>query len=116
MTVGVDVDELHAETAAGASRVRAPQHRAVSLAPSGGPAIFPRTFMDPSSCAGPMTTVFPFPATETGIRERNRVTDLVAARTAAGRSPKAPTAIKARPVSGADVQWPVQHRDIRLTE
>jgi hypothetical protein len=50
-TVGVDVDEdeVQAETAAGANRIRAPQQRAVSLAPSGLPAIVPRTFMDPPS-------------------------------------------------------------------
>jgi hypothetical protein len=48
-TVGVDVDEpeVQAETATGASRIRAPQQRAVSLAPSGLPAIAPRPFMDP---------------------------------------------------------------------
>jgi hypothetical protein len=45
--VVVDEDEVHAETATGASRIRAPQQRAVSLAPSGLPAIAPRTFMDP---------------------------------------------------------------------
>ena len=68
-TVGgvVDVDEVHAERATGASRARAPQHRAVSVALSGVPPIDPRTFMDPSSCAGQMTIVFPFPAAETGI-------------------------------------------------
>jgi hypothetical protein len=48
-TVGVDVDEpeVQAETATGASRIRAAQPRAVSLAPSGLPASVPRTFMDP---------------------------------------------------------------------
>jgi hypothetical protein len=65
-----DVDEVHAETASGTSRVRAPQQRTVSLALNGVPAIVPRTFMDPSSCAGQMTIVFPFPAAETGIPER----------------------------------------------
>ena len=71
-TVGVDVDvpEVHAETATGTRRVRAPQQRAVSLALSGVPTSVPRTFMDPSSCAGQMTVVFPFPAAETGIPER----------------------------------------------
>jgi hypothetical protein len=71
MIVGgvVDVDEVHAETATGTSRVRAPQQRTVSLALNGVPPIVPRTFMDPSSCAGQMTIVFPFPAVETGIRE-----------------------------------------------
>jgi hypothetical protein len=71
VTVGVvgDEDEVHAETATGASRVRAPQQRTVSLALNGVPPIVPRTFMDPSSCAGQMTIVFPFPAVETGIRE-----------------------------------------------
>jgi hypothetical protein len=71
-TVGgvVDVEEVQAERATGASRARAPQQRAVSVAPSGAPAIVPRTFMNPSSCAGQMTIVFPFPAAETGIPER----------------------------------------------
>src|SRR6266699_1844250 len=46
---GVDV---HAETATGASRVRAPQHVAVSLARSGVPAIVLRTFMDPPHAPG----------------------------------------------------------------
>jgi hypothetical protein len=118
MIVGgvVDVDEVHAETATGTSRVRAPQQRAVSLALSGVPAIVPRTFMDPSSCAGQMTIVFPFPAAETGIPERKT-------RNRSGRRPRrhrqvpiAPTAIKACAVSGADAQWPVHHRNIRLTE
>jgi hypothetical protein len=86
--VDVDVEEVHAETATGASRVRAPQQRTVSLALSGVPAIVPRTFMDPSSCAGQMTTVFPLPAAETGIPERKCLTDLAAARAATGRSRK----------------------------
>jgi hypothetical protein len=118
MIVGVvvDVDEVHAETATGTSRVRAPQQRTLSLALSGVPAIDPRTFMDPSSCAGQMTIVFPFPAAETGIPERKT-------RNRSGRRPRRhrqvpmiPTAIKACAVSGADAQWPVHHRNIRLTE
>jgi hypothetical protein len=117
-TVGgaVDVPEVHAETATGASRVRAPQQRAVSLALSGVPEIVPRTFMDPSSCAGQMTTVFPLPAAETGISER-KMRDRSGRRPRRHRQvPKTPAAIKARPVSGADAQWPVHHRNIRLTE
>ena len=53
-TVGVvvDEDEVHAETATGASSVRAPQHSAVSLAPNGVPAVVPRTFMDPPPAPG----------------------------------------------------------------
>jgi hypothetical protein len=53
-TVGVveDVVEVHAETATRASRVRAPQHMAVSLARSGVPAIVLRTFMDPPHAPG----------------------------------------------------------------
>ena len=53
-TVGVDVDEdeLQAETATGASRIRAPQQRTVSLAPIGLPAIVPRTFMAPPPAPG----------------------------------------------------------------
>jgi hypothetical protein len=49
MIVGVvgEEDEVQAETATGASRIRAPQHSAVSLAPNGVPAVVPRTFMDP---------------------------------------------------------------------
>jgi hypothetical protein len=118
VTVGVvgDEDEVHAETATGTIRVRAPQQRTVSLALTGVPPIVPRTFMDPSSCAGQMTIVFPFPAVETGIPERKT-------RGRSGRRPrrhrqvpKAPTAIMAGPVSGADVRWPVHHRNIRLTE
>ena len=68
-TVGgvVEVEEVQAERATGASRARAPQQRAVRVALSGVLAIVPRTFMDPSSCAGQMTIVFPFPAAETGI-------------------------------------------------
>ena len=65
-TVGVEEDPLQAETATGARRVRAPQHRAVSLARSAVPAIVVRTFMEPSSCARQMTTVFPGP----GVRNR----------------------------------------------
>jgi hypothetical protein len=111
-----DEEEVHAETATGTRRVRAPQQRAVSLAPSGAPEIVPRTFMDPSSCAGQMTTVFPFPAAETGIPER-KTRDRSGRRPRRHRQvPKTPAAIKAGPVSGADVQWPVHHRNIRLTE
>jgi hypothetical protein len=52
-TVGVeDEDEVHAETATGASRVRAPQHMAVSLALSGVPVIVLRTFIDPPHAPG----------------------------------------------------------------
>lgn len=52
-TVGVvvDEDEVHAETATGASSVRAPQHSAVSLAPN-GVLVAPRTFMDPPLAPG----------------------------------------------------------------
>ena len=54
MIVGVveEEDEVHAETATGASNVRAPQHSAVSLAPNGVPAIAPRTFMGPPPAPG----------------------------------------------------------------
>jgi hypothetical protein len=116
-TVGVEEDPLQAETATGARRVKAPQLRAVSLARRAAPAVVVRTFMEPSSCARQMTTVFPGPGVrnpDTG--KEKSVTDLVAARCAAGRSPKTPAAIKVRPVAGADVQWPVYHRNIRLTE
>jgi hypothetical protein len=53
-TVGVlgDEDDVQAETATGASRVRTPQHNAVSLALSGVPAIVPRTFMNPPHAPG----------------------------------------------------------------
>ncbi len=53
-TVGVvvDEDEVHAETATGASSVRAPQHSAVSLAPNGVLVVAPRTFMDPPPAPG----------------------------------------------------------------
>ena len=51
-TVGVEEDPLQAETATGASRVRAPQHRAVSLARSAVPAIVVRTFMGPPHAPG----------------------------------------------------------------
>jgi hypothetical protein len=118
VTVGVvgDEDEVHAETATGTSRVRAPQQRTVSLALNGVPAIVARTFMDPSSCAGQMTIVFPFPAVETGIPER-KTRDRSGRRPRRHRQvPKSPTAIMAGPVSGADAQWPVHHRNIRLTE
>jgi hypothetical protein len=118
VTLGVvgDEDEVHAETATGTSRVRAPQQRTVSLALNGVPPIVPRTFMDPSSCAGQMTIVFPFPAVETGIPER-KTRDRSGRRPRRHRQvPKTPTAIMAGPVSGADVRWPVHHRNIRLTE
>jgi hypothetical protein len=48
----VDAPGVHAETATGTSRVRAPQQRAASLALSGVPAIVPRTFMDPPHAPG----------------------------------------------------------------
>jgi hypothetical protein len=54
MMVGVVVeeDEVHAETATGASSVRAPQHSTVSLAANGVPVVAPRTFMDPPPAPG----------------------------------------------------------------
>jgi hypothetical protein len=54
MIVGVVVeeDEVHAETATGASSVKAPQHSAVSLAANGVPVVAPRTFMDPPPAPG----------------------------------------------------------------
>jgi hypothetical protein len=44
--------ELQAETATGASRIRAPQPRAVSLAPSAVLALVVRTFMGPPRAPG----------------------------------------------------------------
>jgi hypothetical protein len=53
MIVGVvGEDEVHAETATRASRVRVAQLSAVSLAPNGVPAVVPRTFMDPPPAPG----------------------------------------------------------------
>jgi len=53
MIVGVvGEDEVHAERATGANRVRAAQHSAVSLAPNGVPAVVPRSFMDPPPAPG----------------------------------------------------------------
>jgi len=52
MGVLLDEDEVHAETATGASSVRAPQHSAVSLAANGVPAVVPRTFMGPPPAPG----------------------------------------------------------------
>ena len=53
MIVGVvGEDEVHAETATGASSVRAAQHSAVSLTPNGVPAVIPRSFMDPPPAPG----------------------------------------------------------------
>jgi len=49
-----------------------------------------------------MTTVFPGPGVRNRERKGKRMTDPVAARAAAGRPPKTPTAVKARPVAGAD--------------
>jgi hypothetical protein len=51
-TVGVEEDPLQAETATGASMVRAPQHSAVSLARNAVPAIVVRTFMGPPYAPG----------------------------------------------------------------
>jgi hypothetical protein len=59
----VDDAEVHAVSATGASRVSAPQHKAVSFTPN----VVPCTFMDPP-CAWLMTTVFPVP----GSRNRRR--------------------------------------------
>jgi hypothetical protein len=50
--VGDVEDPLQAETATGARRVRAPQHRAGSLARSAVPAIVVRTFMGPPHAPG----------------------------------------------------------------
>lgn len=51
-TVDVVEDPLQAETATGARRVRAPQHRTVSLARSAVPVIVVRTFMGPPHAPG----------------------------------------------------------------
>ena len=54
MIVGVEgeEDDVQAETVTEASRIRAPQHSAVSLAPNGAPAVVPRTFIDPPPAPG----------------------------------------------------------------
>jgi hypothetical protein len=85
-TVGavVDDDEVHAVSATGASSVSAPQHKAVSLMPS----VVPRTFMDPPHAPGRRRLVFPPPGARNRHRKGKRVTGLVAARTATGRSRK----------------------------
>jgi hypothetical protein len=49
-----------------------------------------------------MTTVFPGPGVRNRERKGKHVTDPVAARAGAGRSPKTPAGIKARPVVDAD--------------
>jgi hypothetical protein len=49
-------------------------------------------------------------------RKGKRVTELVAARAPQAGLAKTRAAIKGRPVTGADVQWLVYHRNIRLTE
>jgi hypothetical protein len=91
-TVGAvgDDDEVHAVSATGASRVSAPQHKTVSLMPN----VVSRTFMDPPHAPGRRRLVFPAPGARNRQGTRKRVTGLVATRTAAGRSPKAPAAVK----------------------
>jgi len=49
-----------------------------------------------------MITVFPGTGVRNRRRKGKRVTGPVAARAAAGRSPKTPAAIRAWPVAGAD--------------
>jgi len=49
-----------------------------------------------------MITVFPGPGVRNRYWQGKGVTDPVAARAAAGRSPKTPSAIKAWPVADAD--------------
>ena len=51
-TLDVEGDPLQAETATGASRVRAAQHTAVSLARNAVPATVVRTFMGPPHAPG----------------------------------------------------------------
>jgi hypothetical protein len=114
-TVGDEDEPEQAETAIGASTIRAPQQRAVILARNAVRAIGTRTFMEPSSCA-PHDDCVPSPGVRNPNRKEKRMTDLVTARAAAGGSPKTPMAEKVRPVTGADVQWPVYLRNIRLTE
>jgi hypothetical protein len=71
MIVGlVDEDEVQAETATGASSVRAPQHSAVSLAPNGVPAVVPRTFMEPPPAPADDVLV-PAPGGRNRIRKGN---------------------------------------------
>jgi hypothetical protein len=75
MIVGVDVDEVQAETATGPSRARAAQHSAVSLAPNGVPAVVPRTFMDPPPAPG-RCRIFSRSRRQKPESERKRVTSL----------------------------------------
>ena len=100
-TVGVEVDPLQAEMATGARRVRARQHRAVSLARSVDPAIVVRTFMDPPHAPG-RCHCFSRSRRQKPLSAGKGVTGPVTARAAAGRSPKRQAAINALPVARAD--------------
>jgi hypothetical protein len=102
MIVGVvvDVPEVHAETARGTSSVRAPQHSAVSLAPNGVPAVAPRTFMDPPPAQAD-DVLFPAPG------DRNRES---------AKETRQPSGLTPRAAAGAEAQWPVLPRNIRLME
>jgi len=63
-----------------------------------------------------MTTVFPGPGVRNRYWRRKGVTDLVAARAVAGRSPENAVGHKAVAGGRRRLQWPVYHRNIRLAE
>jgi hypothetical protein len=96
-------DAVQAETATEASMAKVPQPMAVNLALSPVPAMAVRTFMEPPHASGRSG-----PVSGPGIRNLPAPAE--------GKSPKAPGAIKVKPVDGTDMQWPVHHWNIRLRE
>jgi len=106
-------DAVQAETAAEARRVKVPQPMAVNLALSPVPAVVVRTFMEPPHASG-RWALFPGPGTRNRHRKGNAWPTRHCPRLPKGKPPKAPKAIKVKPMDGTDMQWPVHHWNIRL--
>jgi hypothetical protein len=112
LTAGEDVgsaaegeDVVQAETAAEVSMVKVPQPMAVNLAPSPVPAVLVRTFMEPPNASGRWRPRYPVPP-QKQASEGNEWPSPSLTWPADDRSPKAPRAIKVKPIDGTDMQWP----------
>jgi hypothetical protein len=110
-------DAVQAETDAEASRTNVPQLMAVSLALSPSPAMVAGSFMEPPHTSVRWRTCFPVPASENILGREIAWRARSLPGRAGGRCPKAPAAIKVKPMRYTDcidMQWSVHHWNIRL--
>jgi hypothetical protein len=104
-------DPVQAETDAEASMVKVAQPTTVNLALSPVPMMVVRIYVGLL-----MRPVGGGPVSRPRHRKRNRGPARSLPAPAEGRSPEAPTAIKAKPMDGTNMQWPVHHWNIRLRD